>query len=150
MPAKLYRKKPIAVQAFRVGHDEVPDWALGRKDFVIFSLGSDTYAEVHTLEGIMKCYLGDYIIKGAIGEIYPCRADVFEDTYVPNEVECEDSIYRTVLHKIYSAIRTGDQVKLKAILDLLFVWGQTFESNDFSIQEIKKSCHMVLSNISKL
>lgn len=24
---------------------------------------------------------GDYIIKGVKGEIYPCKADIFEETY---------------------------------------------------------------------
>ena len=28
---------------------------------------------------------GNYIIKGVKGELYPCRADIFEETYIPVE-----------------------------------------------------------------
>ena len=33
----------------------------------------------------MVARTGDYIIKGVNGEIYPCKADIFEKTY--DEVE---------------------------------------------------------------
>jgi hypothetical protein len=36
---------------------------------------------IHTLEGDMKANHGDYIIKGVKGEFYPCRQDIFEQTY---------------------------------------------------------------------
>ena len=36
---------------------------------------------IHTLEGDMKAKQGDYIIKGVKGEFYPCRKDIFEQTY---------------------------------------------------------------------
>jgi hypothetical protein len=29
----------------------------------------------------MKCFAGDYIIKGVKGEFYPCKPDIFEMTY---------------------------------------------------------------------
>ena len=31
----------------------------------------------------MKASLGDYIIKGVSGELYPCNPDIFELTYEP-------------------------------------------------------------------
>lgn len=36
---------------------------------------------IHTLEGDMKCSKGDYIIKGVQGEFYPCKPDIFKQTY---------------------------------------------------------------------
>ena len=36
---------------------------------------------IRTLEGDMRATYGDYIIKGVQGEFYPCRDDIFEDTY---------------------------------------------------------------------
>ena len=36
---------------------------------------------IRTLEGDMRATYGDYIIKGIQGEFYPCRDDIFEDTY---------------------------------------------------------------------
>ena len=29
----------------------------------------------------MRAKTGDYIIRGVNGEIYPCKADIFEKTY---------------------------------------------------------------------
>lgn len=36
---------------------------------------------IHTLEGDMKAEVNDYIIKGVKGEFYPCKPDIFEETY---------------------------------------------------------------------
>lgn len=36
---------------------------------------------IRTLEGDMRASLGDFIIKGVKGEFYPCRQDIFEETY---------------------------------------------------------------------
>ena len=38
---------------------------------------------IPTLEGTMIASPGDYIIRGVQGEFYPCRADIFEQTYEP-------------------------------------------------------------------
>ena len=37
--------------------------------------------EIETPEGTMRAMTGDYIIKGIKGEFYPCKADIFEQTY---------------------------------------------------------------------
>ena len=39
------------------------------------------YLQIKTLEGVMKCMLGDYIIKGTQGEFYPCKPVVFKKKY---------------------------------------------------------------------
>ena len=36
---------------------------------------------VGTLEGDMRAALGDWIIKGVAGEVYPCKPDIFDATY---------------------------------------------------------------------
>ena len=36
---------------------------------------------IPTLEGTMAAEIGSYIIRGIKGEYYPCRGDIFEDTY---------------------------------------------------------------------
>ena len=41
--------------------------------------------QINTLEGIMIASVGDYIIKGIQGEFYPCKPNIFEQTY--EEVE---------------------------------------------------------------
>lgn len=36
---------------------------------------------IRTLEGTMAASPGDYIIKGVKGEFYPCKKDIFAQTY---------------------------------------------------------------------
>ena len=38
---------------------------------------------IATLEGDMTANLGDWIIKGVKSECYPCKPDIFEQTYEP-------------------------------------------------------------------
>lgn len=35
----------------------------------------------HTLEGLITAKPNDWIIKGVKGEFYPCKPDIFEQTY---------------------------------------------------------------------
>lgn len=37
--------------------------------------------DIVTLEGAMHISMGDYIIKGVSGELYPYKPDIFEKTY---------------------------------------------------------------------
>lgn len=46
---------------------------------------------IYTLEGNMKASVGDYIIKGVCGELYPCKPEIFEQTYEPVEPEMNDN-----------------------------------------------------------
>lgn len=38
-------------------------------------------ATISTLEGDMNCTIGDYIIQGIHGEVYPCARDIFLESY---------------------------------------------------------------------
>ena len=75
-----YRKKPVVVEAFRNGFDERPEWI---DDAIIEGKIRDVNGvlAITTLEGIMNADIGDYVIKGVKGEIYPCKPDIFEQTY---------------------------------------------------------------------
>ena len=39
------------------------------------------HLDIPTLEGVMTARAGDWIIRGAQGEFYPCKPDIFEATY---------------------------------------------------------------------
>lgn len=84
-----YRKKPIEIEAFRLGIHPIPDWFMNRiSDNTIRTYGAYRQlerAEISTLEGIMTAVRGDYIIQGVAGEIYPCKADIFLASYDPVE-----------------------------------------------------------------
>ena len=72
-----YRKKPVVVEAFRYGFDSVPEWF----SEAAITMRVDGGIGVITLEGCMYANKGDYIVKGVRGEIYPCKSDIFEETY---------------------------------------------------------------------
>ena len=37
---------------------------------------------IHTLEGDMVVRIGDYVIKGIYEEFYPCKPDIFRESYM--------------------------------------------------------------------
>jgi len=77
-----YRKKPVVVEAFKLGEHDIPYWFMKIPELIMKRLESGSIAFViPTLEGNMEANLGDYIIKGVKGEIYPCKSDIFEITY---------------------------------------------------------------------
>ena len=85
-----YRKKPVVIEAFRLGIDSIPDWCMKKAvDREIHIYGEPAEADIITLEGVMHANFGDFIIKGVKGELYPCKADIFYATY--EVVESEDT-----------------------------------------------------------
>ena len=83
-----YRKKPVVIEAFRLGIDAPLDWfvdAVKREVASAYSIvkGGEifTIALINTLEGAHYANHGDYIIRGVNGELYPCKPDIFEMTY---------------------------------------------------------------------
>lgn len=79
-----YRKKPVVIEAFRIGYDDYPVW-FNDEIFSGRNLIHDVYEGagciIETMEGQMKANHGDYIIKGVQGEFYPCKPGIFEKTY---------------------------------------------------------------------
>lgn len=87
-----FRKKPIVVEAFRIGIDPTPEWFVGamrNSNSIILKrdLTNRPCAEIITLEGTMNAGYADYIIRGVNGEIYPCKPEIFEKTYERVEEE---------------------------------------------------------------
>ncbi|MGG7215298.1 hypothetical protein ACQPUY_17090 [Clostridium nigeriense] len=81
-----YRKKPVEVEAFQFtdeGKDRVYNWSKESQYNIqpSFDGNGKPCLLIPTLEGEMKCSLGDYLIKGVNGEFYPCKPDIFEKTY---------------------------------------------------------------------
>jgi len=85
----LYRKKPIEVEAVQWDGQllrHAPLWIheAARTRTIVFRQEGEPATPVlmiHTLEGDMKASIGDYIIQGVNGEIYPCKPDIFEKSY---------------------------------------------------------------------
>ena len=74
-----FRKKPVIVEAIQYDGSKENIAAILRLGNSIM-LYSD-YLVIKTLEGNHRADKGDWIIKGVKGELYPCKPDIFEQTY---------------------------------------------------------------------
>jgi len=85
-----YRKKPVVIEAIqwdgsRERLDIIRKFMVKNKP----AWGSEARPDslfIYTLEGTHRADVGDWIIKGVKGEFYPCKPDIFEQTYEPVEV----------------------------------------------------------------
>lgn len=83
----FYRKKPVVIEAvqFRDNDTSIADIAKLAADAtctVAVDYGCDEVVMViETLEGVMTAREDDYIVKGVFGELYPCKPDIFAETY---------------------------------------------------------------------
>lgn len=84
-----YRKKPVEIEAVhydgtnrdeaaafmgrtgKVEQTKLPGPGRGLHDGIV----------IRTLEGDMTASVGDWIIRGVQGELYPCKPDIFAATY---------------------------------------------------------------------
>jgi hypothetical protein len=80
--SRRYRKKPVVIEAMQyLGSFELE--FLGDSERVRKAADDTGACEIVTLEGVMRCEVGDWIIRGVKGELYPCKPDIFEATYEP-------------------------------------------------------------------
>ena len=83
-----FRKKPVVIEAAQFLPSEkhlqdIFELAKGgtRRVDLLTMEGAYPQLFIETLEGRMEARVGDWIIKGVSGEIYPCKPDIFEMTY---------------------------------------------------------------------
>lgn len=89
-----FRKKPVVIEAtqwFKSGdHEAVVECYFEPNGHIRWSPGLPQEINIHgchkmpgirTLEGWHAVSSGDWIITGIKGEFYPCKEDIFEQTY---------------------------------------------------------------------
>ncbi len=78
-----FRKKPIVIEAVQFTGDNWYEVGLfaGKKVDIAHETGEADVCLIATLEGDMRTNNGDWIIRGIKGEFYPCKPDIFEQTY---------------------------------------------------------------------
>lgn len=85
-----FRKKPVVIEAVQLRWDT---WSEMCTHAGVGRLtdgkpegqpnGEKIQLAIPTLEGLMIGQENDWIIKGVQGEIYPCKPDIFAETYEP-------------------------------------------------------------------
>lgn len=98
---KSYKKRPLVIEAYQLTKSAVEDVldtqeALLDGSKLVYFLPWEVKMEVDradgkvsfivkTLEGdSLMAKVGDYIVRGIKGEIYPCRGDIFEELHEPS------------------------------------------------------------------
>jgi len=81
-----YRKKPVEIDAWQyhgqlLANCNCPHWLFNEGAVSEVRENGKLALEITTLEGTMRAGIGDWIIKGIKGELYPCKPDIFEATY---------------------------------------------------------------------
>lgn len=77
-----YRKKPVVIEAIQLTEDTIEEILnFTNNKARIDVIGCDMVLVIPTLEGDHIADFDDYIIKGVKGEFYPCKPDIFEQTY---------------------------------------------------------------------
>lgn len=116
-----FRKRPVVIEAVQYNGFEMvddtrtpmfdlsfdgPEWlieAAGKPEREAGAVYLDHMGRlaIVTLEGKMFAAPDDYIIRGVAGEIYPCKPDIFAQTYEPADVEDEPLDAQLVLALLY-------------------------------------------------
>lgn len=89
-----WRKKPVVIEAWRFDPSkpatDMPAWMSlewFHEEIVPGPFGKQRRGSpcllIPTAEGTMRANIGDWIIRGVKGEVYPCKPDIFEATYEP-------------------------------------------------------------------
>ena len=83
---KQYTKKPVTIEAIQFVDDAdiislICDFMGAETTHISYANPDAPVLKIETLEGVIDAQVGDWIIKGIKGEVYPCKPDIFEATY---------------------------------------------------------------------
>lgn len=90
----MFRKKPVVIEAtqwfkendhpaVRAGFINAAGSIIDPTDDAANIAGFRRTNCIKTLEGWHEVSIGDWIIRGVKGEFYPCKPDIFAETYEP-------------------------------------------------------------------
>lgn len=118
------RKRPVIVDAWQWFGTTLADVkAFAEKhginpDSVSIGMGKHACGMIiHTLEGRMLASKGDWIIRGVQGEYYPCKPDIFEQTYelIDDETDCNKMKLTVIIRNDGPMIFCGDSPSYRSV-----------------------------------
>lgn len=116
---KTYKKRPVEIQAVQwtgENAEEIEEFVGDHCGAVRYIYDKNVYKSsqqdrteliIHTLEGDHHASIGDYIIRGVKGEFYPCKPDIFEETYIEKVEHTESNFQGQVSLFDYDGIYPG-------------------------------------------
>lgn len=117
-----YIKKPIPIEAFKLSDLDgnntmiIPGWVLPAimdKKIVPLPTGQ---AQVFTDTGCVLAERDDWILRGVKGELYPCKPDVFKETY---DLESEVKARKMTAADVVEALRPMKDDARAEFIDLI-------------------------------
>lgn len=75
-----YRSRPVEIEAFHWLGQPPSEWPAWARDHLSIRY-EITCLQIDTIDGTMRVNQGDWVIKGTIGEVYPCKDRVFRGKY---------------------------------------------------------------------
>lgn len=87
---KVYRKRPLDVKAMKWDGRNLPTAIefCGKENLDVVHITGNYPGgklKIRTMRGVLEAEIGDYIIKGTKGEVYPIKPEIFKEIY--QEVE---------------------------------------------------------------
>lgn len=83
-----YKSKPVEIDAWEIESLEgehtrrlPPHWVFEAIQAQKVAVNDDGGLTIRTLEGTMQAKIGDFLILGTEGELYPCKPSVFKAKY---------------------------------------------------------------------
>ncbi len=107
---RQFRKKPVVIEAVQFdGSAENREIVLNFTGFCAKNAKTIYWREedqggqivIRTLEGDLIAVLGDWIIRGVKGEVYPCKPDIFAATYEPAALQPDPSLREEIARVIF-------------------------------------------------
>ncbi|MFF4026971.1 hypothetical protein ACFYY5_29385 [Nocardia elegans] len=128
MTPQKYKKRPVEIEAEHLSSlngERITEWinangGTARLGVIkwIYDRDTDTrkpydgdnplWIEIETLEGTMTANVGDWIIRGVAGEFYPCRSDVFAQTYEAVERSADYNITVADVEALHRAAKRAE------------------------------------------
>ena len=142
-----FRKKPVVIEALQftgTNWYEIGAFA-GKKADIAHKTGEPDVCLIKTLEGEMRASKGDWIIKGVKGEFYPCKPDIFQQTYeavnsTPANVPLPDELLKEI-KELPEFIEYRDAIRTQHNHPFSIEYMRTFEAEDKLISAILLKCH---------
>jgi hypothetical protein len=91
----------------KVKFSERPRWLMEKLGKEIIFFDKPNTLTIKTLEGDHTASVGDYIIQGVSGELYPCKSGIFEKTYDKSSWKMKIMLLRDIT----PAMKKGDIIR---------------------------------------
>lgn len=78
---RRFKKKPVIIEAIQWTGNNIEEIERFAPRIITVNKNQADELCIDTLEGVMTASKEDWIIRGVQGEYYPCKPDIFEETY---------------------------------------------------------------------